>query len=56
MKELKEKVLTYLRTTRYADIILSLWCASSFVGLVRYNAESLFVGGAGIIITILLSG
>ena len=25
----------YLRTCRYADIILSLWCASSFVGLVK---------------------
>ena len=35
LKDVRGKLTEYLHTCRYADIILSLWCASSFVGLVR---------------------
>jgi len=34
-KDLKVKLSGYFRSCRYADILVSVWCASSFVGLVR---------------------
>ena len=53
LKGVRGKLMEYLHTCRYADIILSLWCASSFVGLVRDDQRG---SGRGLVYSVVYYG